>query len=110
MKLRNLQISLKHCLIIVACLLTMTSAQEYLVPVYVKADEYGTAHFKLPEPKTGPPKSSFHIEQLIKLESELLGLGEIILETEKKLHAKKKVSAKDSKVVKHSHNYTREMG
>jgi hypothetical protein len=102
--------------------ITQTICQEYLVPVYVRADQYGTDHFKLPQPKTGPAKSSFHLEQLLKLESELLGLSEIILETEKKLHAKNKLKEakeaqevtsqeKNKKIIHknvHTHNYTRE--
>lgn len=102
------------CIIIIS----LVSCQEYVVPVYVRADQFGTDHFKLPEPKTGPTKSRFHMEQLIKLESELIGLGEIILETEAKLHAKQKTHEKEEKakgdglqkdkVKAHTHNYTRE--
>ena len=65
-----------------------TKAQEYIVPQYVRADEFGTAYFRAAQPKIGPTKSKFHIENLIKLENELIGLGEIILETEAKLHEK----------------------
>ena len=92
-------------------------SQEYVVPVYVRADKYGTDHFKIPTPKYGPQKSSFHLEQLIKLENELLGLSGLILETEAKLHARKKLQkVEDDKradklkdgAEKHEHNYTRE--
>ena len=64
------------------------SAQEYIQPEYVRADQFGTSYFRAEEPRIGPTKSRFHIENLVKLENELIGLGEIIIETEKKLHLK----------------------
>ena len=73
-----------------AVILGNIKAQEFIVPEYVRADEYGTAHFRSEPPKIGPTKSKFHIENLIKLENELIGLGEIILETETKLHEKER--------------------
>ena len=72
-------------------------AQDYIQPEYVRADQFGTAYFRADEPRIGPTKSRFHIENLVKLENELVGLGEIIIETEKKLHLKEKL-AKNSRM------------
>ena len=86
---------MKICLLFVSTLIGLAQCQDFIVPEYVRADEFGTAYFRAPAPKIGPTKSKFHIENLIKLESELIGLGELILETEEKMHQKALLQKED---------------